>query len=483
MIRIGIQSTTKVIFAAVFVFAEAANAAPQTLTSIDGTKLLPDHMISLFYDDGPDVHTLAPTGTVLNVANQNYLANYLNSQRVSVTFNVVGAFPPFSSPHLPPTAAADGSGYLNYSLNYPNSFLSSIIKLGHRLGNHTLNHVPLASGFANDQTRLYSAASAPWFNPISDLDAKSFDGIKYQVLKQFTYLSPYISNGLYTLTPPGGLWDANSDGPLVGDYPVLLRIDPENSYKVGSKKLFMTPLSYCGNAPATSGTYDVSVNASDWCYARLQLPASQYAQDLIDSISAYTAANANGFYLFNHDRNEGAVGSTYALDVAKIVIPYLKQNGYVFVGPIINFSKIVSSAPFPDSEGWIADSAYYQTFRSADIDGDGHADVCARGGAGIFCSLSTTVAPNGLGSNPVVQFGNEQLWETTQFTDANGWNDARYAMTIMLADVNGDGKADLIARNAAGILVATSNGQGFNSPQMWLSATLISILRPATQFG
>lgn len=113
------------------------------------------------------------------------------------------------------------------------------------------------------------------------------------------------------------------------------------------------------------------------------------------------------------------------------------------------------SPQFNDAEGWGAGPQYYATMRYPDIDGDGLADVCGRGIAGIGCALS-----NGASFDPAA------LW-SAGFNDAGGWNQEKYYATIRFPDVNGDGRADVCGRGAAGISCALSTGNGFTEPFLW----------------
>ncbi len=90
----------------------------------------------------------------------------------------------------------------------------------------------------------------------------------------------------------------------------------------------------------------------------------------------------------------------------------------------------------------------YEASTTTDIDGDGKADVCARGGAGITCALST-------GTSFGVPFGGPAL------SDASGWSDESNYATLRMGDLNGDGKADLCARGNAGVTCWLSDGKGF----------------------
>ncbi|WP_437572419.1 ricin-type beta-trefoil lectin domain protein [Sorangium sp. So ce542] len=93
--------------------------------------------------------------------------------------------------------------------------------------------------------------------------------------------------------------------------------------------------------------------------------------------------------------------------------------------------------------------AYTRTVRLGDVNGDGKADACVRRADGVYCARS-----NGAGG-----FLPAQRY-TTEFSDANGWQPAHYGNTIQLADIDGDGKADLCGRGAWGILCQVANAAG-----------------------
>ncbi len=116
------------------------------------------------------------------------------------------------------------------------------------------------------------------------------------------------------------------------------------------------------------------------------------------------------------------------------------------------FDGAAFAAPFAgpewsDDAGW-GDLKYFSSVRFADVDGDGKADACARGVNGLRCALST-----GTG------FGAEVL--ANWMKDADGWNLERYHATLRVADVNGDGKADLCARAALGVRCYGFEGGAF----------------------
>ena len=111
------------------------------------------------------------------------------------------------------------------------------------------------------------------------------------------------------------------------------------------------------------------------------------------------------------------------------------------------FSAAIAGPKLSDSSGWHR-MQYWSTLRLADIDGDGKADLCARASAGVRCYRST-----GKGFGAAIK--------GPELSNALGWGEYRYYSTIRLGDVNGDGKADLCARGGKGVYCWLSNGGGF----------------------
>jgi hypothetical protein len=110
------------------------------------------------------------------------------------------------------------------------------------------------------------------------------------------------------------------------------------------------------------------------------------------------------------------------------------------------------STDFTDALGWSAD-AYASTIQLADINGDHRADVCGRGPNGIMCAISDGSAT----------FYDDHVWSfRTNFSDGDGWNaSASYYGSIHFGDVNGDGLADVCGRAPTGIVCALSDADGF----------------------
>lgn len=114
------------------------------------------------------------------------------------------------------------------------------------------------------------------------------------------------------------------------------------------------------------------------------------------------------------------------------------------------------STEFTFARGWRV--AQHPRFL-ADVNGDGRDDVVGFGNAGVIVGLSN-------GSS----FGTSAVWLAAFGYNAGGWRVDQHPR--MMADVNGDGRADVVGFAGAGIAVATakSQGTGFNTPSVWNSA-------------
>ena len=92
----------------------------------------------------------------------------------------------------------------------------------------------------------------------------------------------------------------------------------------------------------------------------------------------------------------------------------------------------------------------------ADVNGDGMKDIVGFGNDGVWLSLAT---PGGYFTAPsfvLAAFGNN-----------SGWTNANHVRTM--ADVNGDGMQDIVGFGNDGVWVALSTGTGFGPPQFVLS--------------
>ncbi len=115
---------------------------------------------------------------------------------------------------------------------------------------------------------------------------------------------------------------------------------------------------------------------------------------------------------------------------------------------------------YSDSQAWGNHVSYYGSLRLGDVDRDGRADICGRGAQGIFCARS-----NGNTFNQwVMALSNE-------FSDAKGWRAEKYGATLMMGDINGDGRADICGRGVYGVSCAIAKNNGtmsFDKPSLWI---------------
>ena len=122
---------------------------------------------------------------------------------------------------------------------------------------------------------------------------------------------------------------------------------------------------------------------------------------------------------------------------------------------------IGNGSGFSAPRAWSAQFADVAAFRSvqfADINGDGYADVCARTSTGVACALNTKAGA----------FAASTPWTSDEFTDAAGWKAEPYGSTLQLADVDGDGIADVCGRGPSGLMCATSNrASAFIHAHLW----------------
>ena len=109
-----------------------------------------------------------------------------------------------------------------------------------------------------------------------------------------------------------------------------------------------------------------------------------------------------------------------------------------------------------DAGSWNSNNLYPRVL--ADVNGDGMADIVAFGDKGVSVSLATG---NGHFGNPTFELANLA-------PSAGGWS-SNDEYPRMLADVNRDGKADIVAFGSRGVYVAEASGNGhFNAPTLRL---------------
>jgi hypothetical protein len=92
-----------------------------------------------------------------------------------------------------------------------------------------------------------------------------------------------------------------------------------------------------------------------------------------------------------------------------------------------------------DIGGW-DQPQYYATIQLADIDGDGRTELIGRGPSGILVNRFDTASHAWIAKNP-----------GPPLSDTAHWDQPQYYTTIQFADIDGDGQSELVARGAGGI--------------------------------
>jgi hypothetical protein len=107
--------------------------------------------------------------------------------------------------------------------------------------------------------------------------------------------------------------------------------------------------------------------------------------------------------------------------------------------------------------GWSSDDIYPR--KVADVNGDKQADIVGFGQAGVYVSLATGDGHFAASTFELLAFG----------TGAGGWR-SDHTYPRELADVNGDGRADIVGFGSAGVYVSLATGDGnFAAPTFALS--------------
>jgi peptidoglycan/xylan/chitin deacetylase (PgdA/CDA1 family) len=409
-------------------------AAPPVRPQLDGHSF-PDKLLALTWDDGPDANTLA-------------LASYLNREHVSATFFVVREWSHGLS-------ADPGSGKREFETGYRYlPILGDLVGLGHRVGNHTLNHVLLSRARPD----------------MLDLELK----------ENQENIDPFLTNELRLFRAPGGAWSAPASRVTDAD-PYLYDLVGPIRWDV-DRKDWESSLHCRSSSPATECEPGGRGRESR---VKPEVVAKRYLASI--------ASARHGVVLF-HDR-VGDVGSSYALEVAEHVIPALRAQGYVFVAPVLEF---VEAQPrlASRSDDVVPLSLTGTALQLGDLDGDGRADACLRVPGDHRCVRSveivgteedrrprTVFEPSVDGTSPASPERGQPSVEGPFATCS-----ARFeSEDIQLADVDGDGRADICASLGFGIACAKVLPSGECGPaekwSLWDDQRSRDPVGAATRFG
>jgi peptidoglycan/xylan/chitin deacetylase (PgdA/CDA1 family) len=478
------------LFPFLFISCKRDNLYPNDGTVSLGTPLyttLPKGYISLTYDDGPGPGTVD-------------LAKYLRSEKICATFFVVGDSDP-------------GGGYMHYPV------LDSLIYYGQRIGNHTLNHRDLKTLSCPD--RIYQIKqnqlaidplihnnlcyfTPPWFSwtwPVSeciltDPELKHMRGPIGLTYDTHDYL--YRDNESAGLCANNFVHDSSNLAKINKGKGGIVKMHDFNSYVDKDFALEETKMivhllrsrGYVFVSPTLEfSPFKINIAqpgefSGDQKWAARYLKSIRLADVNGDGMADIIGRNADGVHValstglgfaneevwsdeFSDKKGWGAAGYHSTIRWADvngdhkadliirgpdgIRVALSTGNGFEQSTLWTNYFSDDSKQPWKKVDG------YSGTISLADVNGDGLADIVARGPEGVYVSLSSSSS-----------FMQPSIW-TKEFSDFGtiAWKEAKYSSTFQLADVNGDGKADLIVRGPQGILVSLSNGNGFQQASLW----------------
>lgn len=117
------------------------------------------------------------------------------------------------------------------------------------------------------------------------------------------------------------------------------------------------------------------------------------------------------------------------------------------------------TADFGVSKGWASDNTFHREL--ADVNGDGRDDIVGFGVFGVQVALSQTLVKPGDGPGSTVAYDGfgAAVIGSSNFNQANGWS-SQDSFARTLGDVNGDGFADVVGFGTNGTFVSLGDGKG-----------------------
>lgn len=339
------------------------------------------------------------------------LASYLKKRRISATFFVVKEWAYGLSDDPGEGKNVFESGYERLPV------LGDLVELGHRIGNHTLHHVILR-------------------------EARGRAVVEQELRDNQRNLDPFLTNELRLFRAPGGGFGAFAEAIVLGD-PYLARMVGPVAWDI-DRKDWDESLQCRG--PGASSECERG-GPGGLLRTKPSVVAARYVA---------TAESAGHGIVLLHDR-VGHVGSRYSLDVAEVLIPQLEARGFVFAAPVLRFSPLVlRHRELGLSEAHRLDSS---TLRLGDVNGDQRDDLCGRSGAGVTCAISVQKESAEDDRLPRTVFRIARPHEA---------HEASPSGALHLADVTGDGQADVCISALEGVSCAASNAAGELRPfRIW----------------
>ena len=223
----------------------------------------------------------------------------------------------------------------------------------------------------------------------------------------------------------------------------------------------------------TTGTYYVNAAAFSSNTGTYSVSIEETAATRFDSaaflVAGYGKSAAGGSWTSNNDypRRIADVNGDGRADVIGFGSDgvYVSTANNAATGGLN--SMVFAYAGFgeaPSAGGWAADDLYHREV--ADVNGDGRADLIGFGVDGVFVSLNTGGTTYGQATLKLGRFG--------QGSSGGGWSsDNLYHREV--ADVTGDGLGDIVGFGDAGVWISTGTGGGnFGTATLVLSGFGVS---------
>ncbi len=359
------------------------------------------------------------------------LARYLHAKNVSGTFFVVDEWRADLSDDPGTGRGVMHTGYADIPI------LPALVKLGHRVGNHTLNHV------------LLTHANGPL------IDRELADNQRH--------LDSFDSDELRLFRVPGGAWSAEASATVDGD-PYLHGLTGPVRWDV-DRKDWDSSVSCDSAHPRTE------------CEERGDGRSTRTKPMVVAQRYLVSIDEAKHGIVLLHDR-VGDVGSRYALSIAETLVPALEARGYVFAAPVLAFSPL--SARLEGTFGpqwWLAD-----------VDGDGRDDVCVESSGaghplqGCHRSVERTL-PDGelrMAFEDAIVAGKPASQVATPVSPLAGLDLVRFG------DLNGDGRLDVCGRSGADVVCAFGSAHhagGFTAAVPWIVGSDVVRAAAAMELG
>jgi len=188
------------------------------------------------------------------------------------------------------------------------------------------------------------------------------------------------------------------------------------------------------------------------------IPVEQSYNSLVSSSPGFTKNRGGWTDNHNYPRLTGDVNGDGRADIVgfggtNVFVSFGNTNG-TFGDPIASYLPFTKNVG-----GWTDNNNYPRVV--GDVNGDGRADIVGFGGTNVFVSFGNT---NGTFGDPIASY--------LPFTkNVGGWTDNNN-FPRLLADVNGDNRADIIGFGDTNVFVSLSNGNGTFGTQAGYSASL-----------